>query len=231
MTEPQLFKLKQFQNVPAKVLINISNNQTEENEQNSPDQHKRHEFLRKGEVIAKIQKAHGESKHQERTPKMKLKEPVPKANELAQLAPRTKKNFISTNFKDAIESKTPKRIENETDPLPKKHASYGQIPKYLLQRKLEDSKQEAIRKEAEKNGQVPPGMSLMKEEERLRTLNILKESLDTTKKELQKAPLVVETAGQKKRMKELEDRLKEQEDAIEIFSKDKVYIYDEESLD
>lgn len=42
--------------------------------------------------------------------------------------------------------------------------------------------------------------------------------------QISRLPLKIETMGQVKRKTELEAKLKEIEDAIEIFSKDKVYI-------
>ena len=67
----------------------------------------------------------------------------------------------------------------------------------------------------------------MPEEERLDTLRVLQESLAETSKLIARLPLKIETMGQIRRKTELEAKVKELEDAIEIFSRDTVYIADD----
>lgn len=64
----------------------------------------------------------------------------------------------------------------------------------------------------------------MPEEERLETLAVLRDSLETAKKALFKMPLHIETAGQVRRKADLEGKLREIEDAIVIFSRDRVLV-------
>ncbi len=67
----------------------------------------------------------------------------------------------------------------------------------------------------------------MPEEERLETLRVLQASLAETSKLIGRLPLKIETMGQVRRKTELETKVKELEDAIEIFSRDVVYISDD----
>lgn len=92
---------------------------------------------------------------------------------------------------------------------------------------MEQARKDLALREAEAMGVVPQGMVVMKEEDRLRTLATLKDTAEQAKKDIQKAPLRIETPGQRRRMKELEDKLKETEEAIQIFSKERVYVYEE----
>ena len=108
-----------------------------------------------------------------------------------------------------------------------KHREFGKVPKYLVKQKMEQAKKDIAIQEAEAIGAVPQGMVVLSEEDRLRTLATLRESMEETRKEIQKAPLRIETPGQKRRMKELEDKLNETEEAIKIFSKERVFVYEE----
>lgn len=95
----------------------------------------------------------------------------------------------------------------------------------------------------EEGSEVPAGMRLMSEEERLQTLAVLNESTTLTKiepgfrffcifvflrvdafqleQQLQAMPLTVETVGQRRRMKELTDKMDEIEQAKKVFNKPK----------
>ena len=70
----------------------------------------------------------------------------------------------------------------------------------------------------------PPGMRMMPEAERLETLQALKKSEAEGKRQLMQLPLRVETASQQKKKAELEGKMKEIEEAIVIFSREKVFI-------
>mgnify|MGYP000244674677 CR=1 FL=1 len=115
-------------------------------------------------------------------------------------------------------------VTSSVEKGPVKHATYGRVPKYLEQRKAE-WKLEQQRLEREKaDKDCPPGMTLMKEDERLSTLETLEQSKVEVAKMLSKLPFVVETVSARKKVEALEARLKEIENAIILFSKPKVYI-------
>jgi len=158
--------------------------------------------------------------------KLKLKDPVPKANDLNKLAPRTHKNFISNNYRDACENRrrsfTKHELEKETD---RKHSNFGKVPMYLLEKKKTAQREQEAKLARELNGEIPEGMVVMDGMERLRTLETLQKEAGATQKLMDSMPLRIETDGQKRRMKKLEDALKEQNAAVEIFSRDRVLIY------
>lgn len=71
---------------------------------------------------------------------------------------------------------------------------------------------------------MPPGTRLMKEEERLKTLEELHETKREVNNMLEKMPLANQSLALQKRKKELEEKLNKLERAIETFSKKTVYI-------
>lgn len=68
---------------------------------------------------------------------------------------------------------------------------------------------------------------LMPEAERLETLQALQASREEAKAAMQRLPLLIETLGQKKRKEALDNKMKELEDAIKIFTRPKVYVQDD----
>ena len=151
---------------------------------------------------------------------------VPKATDVNRLAPRTKKNFLSDNWKEA--EATPKRSQPKAAAGGDKalHDDFGAVPDYLRKRQAEWEKKEAERVAQTPDKDCPPGMSLMPEDERKETLAVLLKSQDAAKDQLRRMPLVIETQGQVRRKNDLDAKLKEIEDAIVIFSRDKVYVKD-----
>ena len=64
-----------------------------------------------------------------------------------------------------------------------------------------------MRRQMEEAEQIPPGMRLLPEGERLEMLARLKESRAETEKQMQRLPFVCETPSQTKRKTELETRI------------------------
>lgn len=98
-----------------------------------------------------------------------------------------------------------------------------QVPQYLVERKEMWAEAEA-RRAAEEASECPDGMVLMPEEERLETLAVLEKSLEEVNRLLARMPLKIETMGQVRRKAELDAKVKELEEAVEIFSRDEVYV-------
>jgi hypothetical protein len=85
--------------------------------------------------------------------------------------------------------------------------------------------QEAARKQRElEEADVPAGMMLLPEEERLSTLRQLAVTKAAVEKDLCRLPFVVETPSQIRHKTNLENRLTEVEEAIKVFSRKKVYV-------
>lgn len=150
---------------------------------------------------------------------------VPTAQECAEtfVLPRedTSKNFISENALKMVHAQ-PKFVEMPDDPA--KHMEFGKVPTYLLERKAEMQRKEAQRVASLPDPTVPPGMIRLSEEERVRTLEILKQNAQKMIADIQRMPLLIETISQRRRKDEAEAKLKEIESAIEQFSRPVVFV-------
>ena len=67
-------------------------------------------------------------------------------------------------------------------------------------------------------------MMILPEQERLDTLNLLRQKEDDTKRELQSLSFTGDSLKLKQRRKKLENKLQEVADAIILFQKDVVYV-------
>ena len=138
------------------------------------------------------------------------------------------KNFIETNknlitkIQNANNSnKLKEYYDKKENPY---HKEYGKIPKYIENMKLENEKKlqsEKLRKETAK---YPKGTRLLSEEERLFTLEKLKQSRDDINKVIERLPITPDTQAFKNKKEELFKKLHEIENAIETFSKKKVFV-------
>ena len=138
------------------------------------------------------------------------------------------KNFIETNknlitkIQNANNSnKFKEYYDKKENPY---HKEYGKIPKYIENMKLENEKKlqtEKLRKETDK---YPKGTRLLSEEERLFTLEKLKQSRDDINKVIERLPITPDTQAFKNKKEELFKKLDEIENAIETFSKKKVFV-------
>nr|XP_054773626.1 enkurin domain-containing protein 1-like [Lytechinus pictus] len=140
-------------------------------------------------------------------------------------------NFIAHNAKLAKKSKPQRPPSAQAlDSLQMKREGdmerykRGQTPKYLQSRQKQWQRDEEERIRNTPDPDMPPGHKKMAEEERIRTLEILKEKEKDLQSSLLKFPLAVETLRAKKQKAEIENRLAEVEEAIKIFSRRKVFV-------
>jgi hypothetical protein len=85
--------------------------------------------------------------------------------------------------------------------------------------------EEAARKQRElEESDMPAGMMLLPEEERLSTLKQLAATKTAVEKDLCRLPFTCETPSQIRHKTSLESRLTEVEEAIKVFSRKKVYV-------
>eukprot|EP00238_Polyblepharides_amylifera_P004163 CAMPEP_0196594920 /NCGR_PEP_ID=MMETSP1081-20130531/79661_1 /TAXON_ID=36882 /ORGANISM="Pyramimonas amylifera, Strain CCMP720" /LENGTH=273 /DNA_ID=CAMNT_0041919323 /DNA_START=25 /DNA_END=846 /DNA_ORIENTATION=+ len=138
-------------------------------------------------------------------------------------------NYIQQNMLQArnVAKKEPvkKELPKISDAVPtKKHGDFGKVPSYLKERKNELADVEARRRAAAEAEDVPEGMRLLPDDERLRTLKQLEETKKQVDLDWQKLPFNIETPGQIRHKQSLDTRLKEVEDAIKIFSRKKVFV-------
>ncbi|XP_060894572.1 enkurin domain-containing protein 1 isoform X2 [Labrus mixtus] len=107
-------------------------------------------------------------------------------------------------------------------PIPS--AVKGQVPQYLEERKAQWQKEEEERKRNAPDPSTPAGHTLMPESERQETLKSLKDTHRSLVTELLSLPLKADSLSVRSRRAHLDCRLSEIEEAIKIFSRDKVYV-------
>jgi hypothetical protein len=228
--EKPLYKLAQFQNVESR-LYDIP----KENIRRQSFEPK--EFLTRGASERRQMEIEKSSKAVRAELEMKLEEQrqyseqqltprkasVPRPHEYAQVPEPSNTNFISRNRVEAVSNIQGRRNSFNNDDNGK-HDEFGRVPQYLVDRKQkwEEEKEEMRRRLPDPN--CPPGMRLMPEEERLNTLQVLQESKETVLEQLRRMPFVIETPSLRKKQDALESKLREIENALTIFSKQKVFV-------
>ena len=145
------------------------------------------------------------------------------------------KNFIEKNkniitkIQKANNSNKLKEYYDRKEKENPYHKEYGKIPKYIENMKLENEKKSEMEKLRKETAKYPKGTRLLSEEERLFTLEKLKQSRDDINKVIEKLPITSDTQAFRNKKEELFKKLDEIENAIETFSKKKVFVKIEEN--
>ncbi|RKO89129.1 calmodulin-binding-domain-containing protein [Blyttiomyces helicus] len=134
------------------------------------------------------------------------------------------KNFININASKARESPTPRTPRTPDLKQTERKTKMGEIPKYLVDRKMEWATKERERLKKLEEQKIPPGMMVMPEQERLETLKFLEQNRDTILSDMGRFPVVIETTSMKRRKAELDEKLRETEAAVEVFSRGEVLV-------
>ncbi|EEY57819.1 uncharacterized protein PITG_00402 [Phytophthora infestans T30-4] len=215
--EQQDFKLTKFKSVRPRVF--------QENQSTKGEQVKKHDFLRRGGSSSSRTPSAPRSEAGS-VRQIRRKAPVPSLRELEQrdeeIAKMEQVEFVNANAWEVIK-KTPSVHSEEQDSRPV-NPSYGRIPRYLLERKEQWAREEEERRKNAPDPDCPPGMVLLDEDERVRTLHVLRKSLTEAQLRMNSLPLRIETFNQIRRKNELETKLQEIEDAIKVFDRAKVYV-------
>lgn len=147
------------------------------------------------------------------------------------------KNYIRENYRKAFDSNEYHKRVTRSKQEKKKEMKYlrtrhslGELPQYLIQQKEEEAHIARLREEEEKNGVIPEGMCVLEESQRKEMVRRLIEKLEETRRERLKLPLIVETGKVKVKLQEIENRIREQEEAIQLFSKPRVLIYKDQPI-
>ncbi|KAG6976785.1 hypothetical protein JG688_00001028 [Phytophthora aleatoria] len=237
--QQQDFKLTRFKSVRPRVF--------QENESVNGEQVKKHEFLRRGgrpsssssrtpsaprseagSISSLPSPSHstsssGSRRHiQRKAPVPSLRELERREEELAKMTNKERVDFVNANAWEVIKQTPSVRMEEQV-PRPI-NRNYGRIPRYLLERKEQWAREEEERRKNAPDPDCPPGMVLLDEDERVRTLNVLRKSLTEAQLRMNTLPLRIETFNQIRRKNELETKLQEIEDAINVFDRAKVYV-------
>ena len=104
------------------------------------------------------------------------------------------------------------------------HKEYGKTPKYIENMRKENEKKKEIEKIKKETAKYPKGTRLLSEEERISTLEKLKQSKEDINKVIEKLPITCDSQAFSNKKDELFKKLDEIENAIETFSKKKVFV-------
>ncbi|KAJ1437744.1 calmodulin-binding-domain-containing protein [Ochromonadaceae sp. CCMP2298] len=230
----ELYKLAQFKEVDSR-LYEYESSQRQTGRRPSMDNK---EFLGRGsaeerrermaesnrvqrvEMERKLEEARQYSSAKPTTPR---KSGIPKAGGVLHAPSNT--DFVTRNKAEAMRLEAQARVRAGADPSrPTVHEDYGRVPEYLEERKASWAAAEEEQRRRMPDPNCPPGMCLMPEEERRSTLQTLQTSKSEALVQLRALPFVVETPTMKKKQEFLEGRLREIDNAIAIFSKDKVFV-------
>ena len=138
----------------------------------------------------------------------------------------TNKNIITKIHKANNSNKLKEYYDKKENPY---HKEYGKIPKYIENMKIENEKKLEMEKLRKETAKYPKGTRLLSEEERLFTLEKLKQSRDDINKVIERLPITSDTQAFRNKKEELFKKLDEIENAIETFSKKKVFVKIEEN--
>lgn len=112
-----------------------------------------------------------------------------------------------------------KQVEEED-----KNYKRGEIPKYLLDRKKQWDKEDRERRACRTDPDMPPGHRLMLDDERRQTLERIKQKQMELMSEISAMPICNDTLRVRKKREELELKLTKVEEAVKIFSRQKVFV-------
>ena len=104
------------------------------------------------------------------------------------------------------------------------HKDFGKVPKYLQEMKIKAEILKDIEKKKKEEEKYPKGTRLLSEEERLFTLQKLKESKKELENIIEKLPITLNSLSLRNRQKQLYKELDEIEQAIVTFSKKQVFV-------
>ena len=109
-----------------------------------------------------------------------------------------------------------------------KHNAYGKVPKYIIERKANIERMEEERRRIQETAPPEPGLILLEESERLKMLATLEENEKKLQYDLVNIPFTMDPSRAGRIRESISFRLKEIDDAKAIFSKEKVFVAQEE---
>ncbi|XP_061433809.1 enkurin domain-containing protein 1 [Lethenteron reissneri] len=136
-------------------------------------------------------------------------------------------DFVKRNARDAWQrgerdnglSRSNSQPNLSLAPQPK-----GMLPAYLIERREEWSRQQEERRRQQPEIGQPEGHTAMRETERAETLACLRSTQQQLLHELGSMPMRADTLRVRERRADIERRLAEVEEAVRIFSRERVYV-------
>ena len=106
----------------------------------------------------------------------------------------------------------------------RRHKSYGKVPTYITERRAKIAAMEEEQLIREANAPPAPGLVLMEESDRLETLRMLDANEREARESLQNIPFSMNHQRAARLREAIEFRLKEIEDTRKIFSRERVFV-------
>jgi len=142
--------------------------------------------------------------------------------------PGKTQNFVKRNIVKAWNQKAQyeeiERPSTATEYGGDNYKAKGKVPNYLRSRQEEWKHQEELNQMKSDLRRIPPGTKLLPENERLATLDQLRDSKKEIQTTLETLPISLRTMALRNKKVDLEGKLKEIEAAISLFSKENVYV-------
>ena len=136
-------------------------------------------------------------------------------------------NIVKRNIMTACKKNEKKESRPQTAMTEYGNETYkskGKVPSYLVNRKEEWRKEEEEKKNIIERQKIPVGTKLLPEDERLTTLDKLKETKKEIVNTLETLPISMRTMALRNKKTDLENKLKEVEAAIKLFSRENIYV-------
>lgn len=185
--------------------------------------HKKNETTDKENMINKIKK-----------PNIRPMSQISNKNALPKISsPKFNKNIFPKKEEDLLFKKIIENKKNNDNlkirPISSKidnplHKDFGKVPKYLQEMKIKAEILKDIQKKKKEEEKYPKGTKLLSEEERLFTLQKLKDSKKELENILEKLPITLNSLSLRNRQQQLYKELDEIEQAIITFSKKQVFV-------
>ena len=140
--------------------------------------------------------------------------------------PQSNMNYVEKNKQTVSKINNMNKNKKEAAPIEKNpyHKEYGKTPKYIQDMKLQAEIKKQNEKLKKEESKYPKGTRLLSEEERMDTLDKLKQSKKEIVQILEKLPITHDTQAFRNKKEELYRRLDELDSAIEKFSRKKVFV-------
>lgn len=145
---------------------------------------------------------------------------VPRHNETARLAPRTKKNFVKDNYTTAIKGPGRKSSHDKAT-----FKGTGKVPAYITKRKSELKQEQEMQATLRAEADNDTGLTLMPEDERQSLLQGLKANHTSLQKAYLGLSVIVDTIPKKDKKQQMERQLADLEKDIAMLERNNtVYV-------
>ena len=223
--QKELYKLPQFKEAQARVFdapeVSPRKGYQDNYLARGASEQRRQEQINAGrEARRELDRKMRQAREDAVQPPSPRKASVPR--DIAPPAKKNNENFIVKNKIKALTMKGPDQVEDYD--VGAHHPEYGRVPDYLEERKAQWAAEDRERRRRAPDPEAPPGMCVMPEDERVATLNTLNNSKKECLNQLERMPFVIETPSMRRKQEGLEEKMREIENAIAIFSKRKVFV-------